>query len=171
MEFVYLSLAVMMYFVPAIVAMGKQNKQAAKGVVALNFLLGWTVLGWIGALVWAISLANEPKKAIPENQKPAAKGLALAVVAMAAMTMGNTACNPDSVPVGEENQFISMAWGYDPANSQEQIERNELVIQLQKRLIDKQGEYIDLMMTCLNAATWTRSPCQTEYRLYPTQVD
>lgn len=43
----------LLYFVPTIVAMvrGKSNVIA---IGALNGLLGWTVLGWIGAFVWAL---------------------------------------------------------------------------------------------------------------------
>ena len=40
------------YFAPAIVATVRHKKNAG-AVLVLNFLLGWTVLGWVGALVWA----------------------------------------------------------------------------------------------------------------------
>jgi len=43
-----------LYFVPSIVgfARGHHNKWA---IFALNLLLGWTGLGWIGALVWSLT--------------------------------------------------------------------------------------------------------------------
>jgi len=46
---VVLSLAV--YFLPSFVAWKKQRQDA---IIVLNLLLGWTVLGWIGALIWAM---------------------------------------------------------------------------------------------------------------------
>lgn len=39
------------YFIPSIWAVGKRNTGA---IFALNLLLGWTFLGWVGALIWAI---------------------------------------------------------------------------------------------------------------------
>ncbi|MFG1341887.1 superinfection immunity protein [Xanthobacter autotrophicus] len=40
------------YFLPAIIAhrRGHRNSQA---ILVLNLFLGWTGLGWIGAMVWA----------------------------------------------------------------------------------------------------------------------
>jgi len=46
---VALSLAV--YFLPSFVAWKKKRQDA---IIVLNLLLGWTVLGWIGALIWAM---------------------------------------------------------------------------------------------------------------------
>jgi hypothetical protein len=52
MGVVFLILGVVVYFVPAIVAdRRKHNNRLAIGI--LNFFLGWTVVGWVGALVWA----------------------------------------------------------------------------------------------------------------------
>jgi hypothetical protein len=41
-----------MYFLPSMLAYRKRNVRA---IVALNFLLGWTVIGWIVAFVWALT--------------------------------------------------------------------------------------------------------------------
>jgi|SRR5438132_13592811 len=42
------------YFIPYILA--RQNKkQNAEAIGALNFFLGWTLVGWVVALVWAMS--------------------------------------------------------------------------------------------------------------------
>jgi len=43
-----------LYFVPSFVAAsrGHQNRVA---IFALNLLLGWTFLGWVGALVWSLT--------------------------------------------------------------------------------------------------------------------
>lgn len=40
------------YFVPTIVAF-ERDKRGAGGVALVNFFLGWTVIGWLIALVWA----------------------------------------------------------------------------------------------------------------------
>ena len=46
-----------LYFLPTIVA--KQNGHPSfGGIFALNFLLGWSLLGWIGSLIWAL---NKPQ--------------------------------------------------------------------------------------------------------------
>lgn len=41
----------LIYFIPSIIAYNKKN---ATAIIALNLLLGWTFLGWVGALVWAL---------------------------------------------------------------------------------------------------------------------
>jgi hypothetical protein len=38
------------YFVPSVVGWGKKNRNA---ILILNVALGWTFLGWLGALIWA----------------------------------------------------------------------------------------------------------------------
>jgi hypothetical protein len=48
--FVTLGLAIVLYFLPTIVGLRKQN---AGGIFLLNLVLGWTLAGWIGALIWA----------------------------------------------------------------------------------------------------------------------
>ena len=42
-----------LYFLPAIIAFGK-SKRDAGAILALNFFLGWTAIGWVFALVWAL---------------------------------------------------------------------------------------------------------------------
>ncbi len=45
-------LGIVLYFLPAIIAYKKDH--ANKGIILLlDFLLGWTFLGWAGCLVWA----------------------------------------------------------------------------------------------------------------------
>jgi hypothetical protein len=41
------------YFLPSIIALGR-NKRDITAIVLLNFLLGWTMIGWVVALVWAV---------------------------------------------------------------------------------------------------------------------
>ena len=44
-------LAVLIYFFPSVVARKKEN---FKAIFVLNFFLGWSFLGWVIALVWAV---------------------------------------------------------------------------------------------------------------------
>jgi hypothetical protein len=41
-----------LYMLPTIIAFGRHHHQAA-AIPVLNVFLGWTFLGWVGALVWA----------------------------------------------------------------------------------------------------------------------
>ena len=43
-----------LYLLPGIVAMAG-GKRGAAGIFILNLLLGWTILGWIIALIWALA--------------------------------------------------------------------------------------------------------------------
>lgn len=40
------------YFLPAIVASVRSHHNST-AITVLNLLLGWTVLGWVAALVWS----------------------------------------------------------------------------------------------------------------------
>jgi hypothetical protein len=42
----------LLYFLPTLIAW-KTPRVAA--IIALNFLLGWTVIGWIACLIWALA--------------------------------------------------------------------------------------------------------------------
>jgi hypothetical protein len=42
-----------MYFLPSIIALAR-SKRDILGIVLLNFFLGWTMIGWVVALVWAL---------------------------------------------------------------------------------------------------------------------
>ena len=46
-----------MYWLPTIIAIARQA-HSALGVFILNLLLGWTILGWIIALVWSLAAEN-----------------------------------------------------------------------------------------------------------------
>ena len=45
-------LAIPVYFLPTVVA-SFRNHTNLVALLALNLCLGWTLLGWVGALVWA----------------------------------------------------------------------------------------------------------------------
>jgi hypothetical protein len=48
-----LGAAIIIYFLPSIAGRKKQNHTA---IFALNFFLGWTIVGWIVPLVWALTV-------------------------------------------------------------------------------------------------------------------
>jgi hypothetical protein len=43
------------YFLPAILA--NRRHPNATGITVLNVFLGWTLVGWVAALVWAVSVS------------------------------------------------------------------------------------------------------------------
>ena len=54
------------YFMPTIVALVR-DKRGAGGVALVNFFLGWTVIGWFVALIWASSGITRKEKLIQEH--------------------------------------------------------------------------------------------------------
>jgi hypothetical protein len=50
--FHFLSMWFVMYFLPSIIAMIR-SKRDTLAIFLLNLFLGWSVIGWIIALVWA----------------------------------------------------------------------------------------------------------------------
>ena len=56
---VFAALLLVPYFLPTIIAV-MRGKNNAGGVFVLNFLLGWTVIGWVGSLIWALSSDSRP---------------------------------------------------------------------------------------------------------------
>jgi hypothetical protein len=50
--FILIGVLALLYFVPAMVA-HKYKRRQRVAITVLNVLLGWTFIGWVGALVWA----------------------------------------------------------------------------------------------------------------------
>lgn len=42
-----------LYFLPAIIGFAR-SKRDAVSILVLNLLLGWTAIGWVIALIWAL---------------------------------------------------------------------------------------------------------------------
>ena len=42
-----------MYFLPSIIALAR-SKRDILAIFLLNFFLGWSVIGWVVALIWAV---------------------------------------------------------------------------------------------------------------------
>jgi hypothetical protein len=49
------------YFLPTIIAIARGHRQAV-AIFLLNLFLGWTMLGWVGALVWSAVNDCEPRR-------------------------------------------------------------------------------------------------------------
>jgi hypothetical protein len=50
--FPFVSFGTVMYFLPSIIALAR-SKRDLLAIFLLNLFLGWSVIGWIVALVWA----------------------------------------------------------------------------------------------------------------------
>lgn len=57
------------YFLPTIVGAAR-HKTNLVGIFLVNFLLGWSIVGWVVALVWALSTErNDPVRG-PQTWAP-----------------------------------------------------------------------------------------------------
>ena len=57
-----------LYFVPAIVA-HKRKHPSFTGILLVDLFFGWTLVGWVGALVWAVT--NNNKTVIVQSESTA----------------------------------------------------------------------------------------------------
>src|SRR5215467_8145223 len=61
-----------LYFLPAFL---ERNKPNFTSILILNILAGWTIIGWIIALIWALSSDSQsPVAASVQPSQPAASG-------------------------------------------------------------------------------------------------
>jgi hypothetical protein len=49
----FFGLGFVVYFLPTILAFAR-NKRDTAAILLLNLFLGWTMIGWVVALVWAV---------------------------------------------------------------------------------------------------------------------
>jgi hypothetical protein len=56
-------ITVAIYFIPALIGKAKAN---ARAILVLNLFLGWTLVGWVVAFVWAVTREREGE-ASPET--------------------------------------------------------------------------------------------------------
>ena len=52
---------VLLYFLPTTVALNAMNRQTL-AIFVLNLFLGWTLIGWVVALVWASVVPRETRR-------------------------------------------------------------------------------------------------------------
>jgi hypothetical protein len=58
MESVVIFIAIILiYFLPTLIASKRKHPQT-NAIFGLNLFLGWTFLGWVGALVWCATAIN-----------------------------------------------------------------------------------------------------------------
>ncbi|MDD3760412.1 MAG: superinfection immunity protein [Acidithiobacillus sp.] len=62
------ALAIVVYFIPSIVAYARRT-QNFLAIFLLNLFLGWSLLGWVGSLIWALL---DEKKGYAYMQVPVA---------------------------------------------------------------------------------------------------
>lgn len=82
------ALLAILYFLPSIVsALRKKSNTAA--IFILNLLLGWTLIGWVVALVWAFTTDGSSKKPVLASSKEMAEsgGKVLIVFAVGVIAM------------------------------------------------------------------------------------
>jgi uncharacterized membrane protein YqaE (UPF0057 family) len=60
--FLFLGFILIVYFLPLVVASSRRHKNKS-AITVLNLLLGWTLLGWIVALIWAFTDNTEAVQA------------------------------------------------------------------------------------------------------------
>jgi len=58
------TLAILLYFLPTIIG---HNKRHVGAIFLLNFFLGWTIVGWLLALIWACTPDPRPVHVYGEN--------------------------------------------------------------------------------------------------------
>jgi len=57
-----------LYFLPSIVADARKHRSSS-GVFLLNLFFGWTLLGWVLALIWAVSGDRDPRAPPPRGMR------------------------------------------------------------------------------------------------------
>lgn len=67
--------ALILYFVPTYIAIRKNHKYKAQ-ITIINVFLGFSLIGWVGALIWATMLSDKEELA-QEANKPKSKGIAI----------------------------------------------------------------------------------------------
>ncbi|ASV98388.1 superinfection immunity protein [Paraburkholderia aromaticivorans] len=85
--------ALMLYFAPAVIA-DARNRDYAFALTMVNVLLGWTIIGWFAALIWARQPVSDRrlKHFAARAQRAVARVTIDAIVARAE-------CRASSIPV------------------------------------------------------------------------
>jgi hypothetical protein len=55
---ILLMVVIAVYLLPSVVAFKKKHINAT-AILVLNIFLGWTFIGWVGALVWAFKKSEQ----------------------------------------------------------------------------------------------------------------
>ena len=73
MAFVMLGIALGIYFIPSLVASDRGHHNTG-AIIVLNLFLGWTLLGWVLALVWASTQVRPKERPIAAEIIPPTRG-------------------------------------------------------------------------------------------------
>lgn len=65
-----------LYFLPSFLGSEKENRRA---IFLLNLLLGWSFIGWVVALVWAVKKDEAPTRVVVEHRQEAPAPAALPI--------------------------------------------------------------------------------------------
>jgi len=65
---ILLPMLLFVYLTPTLIALGRRHK-ALGAILALNIFLGWSLLGWVAALVWALT-NPKPDQPVVVNTGP-----------------------------------------------------------------------------------------------------
>lgn len=57
MGFLVLAFLLAIYAMPTVIAY-RRNHKNRMAICATNLLLGWTVLGWVAALIWSLTASE-----------------------------------------------------------------------------------------------------------------
>ena len=72
-ELILLASLLSLYLLPAIPG---RNKSDTGSIFLFNLLAGWTLLGWLGALIWAVSKEAQPASAVVQQAAPTPASIA-----------------------------------------------------------------------------------------------
>lgn len=65
---IMLILIVIPYFVPTIIAFNRKKTNTG-AIFALNLFLGWSLIGWVIALIWALSNIEAPQQIVISSKQ------------------------------------------------------------------------------------------------------
>jgi len=51
---IFIYFGIYIYFFPSVIAKSR-NKNNYWAIFVLNFFFGWTLIGWVGSLIWAVT--------------------------------------------------------------------------------------------------------------------
>ena len=101
---IFLLLSLFLYFLPAFLA---RNKPDFTSILILNILAGWTFIGWIIALVWALSSGRQQQVAAPAQSTASPQP----------RTAGSFFCTSCGKPCPAGARFCSSCGATQPATS------------------------------------------------------
>lgn len=61
LSFVCLGFAAVLYFLPCVVA-GARGHPSGAAIMVVNVFFGWTLIGWVVALAWALAGFEPPRR-------------------------------------------------------------------------------------------------------------